>query len=320
MGTVVEMKRAPVAKRSRMDTLILNMSVISGWRLPVFQRPLHVNEKVRQIAAEIKADEVIPGVLTIGVIADGPHAATYIIDGQHRIEAFRMSDTKEAIADVRIVTYATMADMGRDFVELNSRLVTFKPDDVLRGLEDSTPSLGLIRKRCAFVGYGHVRRNGTTAPVLSMSAVLRAWAGSVGETPTLGGPAAVVAQDMCETDAVKLCDFLDVTFAAWGRGEDASRLWGNLNLSICMWLWRRLVTNSERPGNMRYVVLKPAQFRACLMSVGATHDYSDWLVGRNASDRDRGPCYFRLKTVFVKRMREDNLPNLKMPQPPWDSR
>jgi hypothetical protein len=305
-----------------MDTLILTPSVVSQWRLPAFQRPLRINEKVRQIAEEMKIDQVVPGVITIGVIEAGPGSGHYVIDGQHRIEAFRLSDLKEVIADVRIVHYESMAAMGKEFVELNSRIVNFKPDDVLRGLEEGTPALALIRERCSFVGYGNIKRSSANSSVLSMSMVLRAWVGSSNETPVMNVAAATAAVDLRMDEAEKLCDFLLLCFAAWGRGEDSARLWSSANLILCMWLWRRMVLAGEmlRPGLIRYALLKPGQFRACLMSLGANRDYCEWLVGRNVSDRDRGPTYSRIKSIFTKRMKEDGLPNSKLPQPTWDTR
>jgi hypothetical protein len=319
MGTVLEMKKAPAARRSRMDTLLITQEDLSNWRLPPFQRPLHVNEKVRQLAAEIHADGgVIPGVLTIGHL-DG-QSTCYIIDGQHRLEAFRLSEIKEAIADVRFLTYSSMAEMGEAFVELNSRLVSIRPDDVLRGLEGSIEALGQIRGKCSFVGYGTIKRNGSSSTVLSMSAVLRAWHGSDNQTPTLHGSAAIIANEISPVETARLINFLTMAYEAWGRGNDVSRLWGGLNLSILMWLWRRVVLDDDRDGVKRAIVLKPGQFKNCLMALGATSDYSDWLVGRNVGDRDRGPAYARIKQIFTKRLKDvDGIKVVKLPNPAWDN-
>ena len=318
MGTIVELKKAPAARRSRMDTLIINHDVLSNWRLPPFQRPLHVNEKVRQLAAEIHADGgVIPGVLTIGSIES--HTVCYIIDGQHRLEAFRLSELKEAIADVRFLSYGSMAEMGVAFVQLNSRLVSVRPDDVLRGLEGSIEALGKIREKCSYVGYGTIKRNGSSSTVLSMSAVLRAWHGSDNQTPTLYGSAAIIANEISPVETARLIIFLTMAYEAWGRGNDVSRLWGGLNLSILMWLWRHIVLDDDRDGNKRAIVLKAGQFKNCLMALGATSDYSDWLVGRNVSDRDRGPAYARIKQIFTKRLKEDGISVVKLPNPAWDN-
>lgn len=89
-----------------------------------------------------------------------------------------------------------------------------------------------------------------------------------------------------------------------------------------MWMWRRLVLDKERVGNTRYVVLTPDQFKRCAMSVSADANYVDWLLGRNIGERDRSPCYQRLKTIFVQRLANDTpkaTTKPKLPQPAWAS-
>ena len=44
--------------------------------------------------------------------------------------------------------------MAEDFVILNTALVRMGPDDVMRGLEGSVPTLQKIREVCPFVGSG----------------------------------------------------------------------------------------------------------------------------------------------------------------------
>lgn len=313
---IIPLRKAPVSRRTRMDTLLIDTTIINTWKIPPFQRPIRINEKVRMVAEEIKATGgVLPGVLTIGFI-DG---AAYLLDGQHRIEAFRISECAQGFADVRIVDFESMADMGAEFVDLNSQIVRMRPDDVLRGLEESTPVLGLIRRRCPYVGYDQIRRN-EKCPVVSMSALLRVWVGSAPETPQTGSvSAAHLATDLTEESAEQLVEFLQNAIAAWGRGADVARLWGNLNLSLCMWLWRRLVLDTHRAGGKKAVVLKPGEFKHCLMALAADPDYNQWLIGRNVNDRDRAPAYTRLKKIFQQRMKENRGEVVKLPQPAWAS-
>jgi hypothetical protein len=117
-------------------------------------------------------------------------------------------------------------------------------------------------------------------------------------------------------DIGQLITFLQTAEAAWGRDPEHYRLWGNLNLTMCMWLWRRLVLDTER-GTLRRVVLTAAQFKKCLMRVSATGDYIDWLQGRNMSDRDRSPCYRRLSGIFVQSIKDDGVDKPLMPKPAW---
>jgi hypothetical protein len=310
-------KLAPRSVRSRMDTIAITPKMVSSWLLPPFQRELKVNEKVRTIAEEIREDLVVPGVLTLGELDSG--GVTYIIDGQHRIEAFKIADVAEAYADVRICRFEGLGEMGEHFVELNSAIARFSPDDVLRGLEGTVPALNLIRQECPFVGYANIRRSGT-GPLIGMSQVLRSWSASRGEVPSAGGgkSAMQTAQAMDVLDAQQLAAFLNIARIAWGSDPANYRLWGGLNIVICMWMFRQLVLDKER-GVKRYVVLTRDQFKKCLMSVSANPDYLDWLVGRNLNDRDRSPCFARIKAIFASRLREEVSGKVLLPQPGWAS-
>lgn len=324
MGNVVPLsgaREAPKAVQSRMETLIINQAMVNQWKVPPFQRPVRTNEKVRFVTEQIKKNEAIEGVLTLGKLKSDP--ALYIVDGQHRTEAFRLSGIEEAIADVRIVMFEDMSDMANEFVQLNSSLVKMRPDDILRGLENSNTTLKAVRKACEFVGYDQIRR-GKSGPIVSMSAVLRCWYAASCETPaatgSIGG-AANMAQSFDPLSVQNLTVFLNTAHAAWGRDPEYYRLWSNLNLALCMWMWNRLVIDRDRFGNKRYAVLNAAEFKRCLMSVSADGDYLAWLVGRNLGDRDRSPCYGRLKGIFARRLAEDSKGKKpSLPSPAWASK
>jgi hypothetical protein len=323
MSNVVAIKgtrEAPKSQRSSMETLIVSVDQVNQWKVPAFQRPVRLNAKVQALAEEMRQSGCeITGVLTLGKVDKDP--AFYIVDGQHRIEAFRISGMPEIIADVRIVHFDTMAEMAEEFVRLNSAIVRMRPDDILRGLEPTSPALKKIRKDCSFIGYDNIRRGGTSGPVLGMNQVIRSWIGSSTETPvsTLGGLSVASAAMNMDADSVEDCiRFLLTAHAAWGRDPEYYRLWGGLNLTVCMWLWRRLVSDTQR-GLKRYAVLNVAQFKQCLMSVSADRDYLDWLPGRQLNDRDRSPCYTRLKTIFARRLFDESRDKKRaiMPQPAW---
>jgi hypothetical protein len=321
--TVIPMRgahEAPKAERSRMETMLLTPEVVKHWKLPRFQRPLRVNAKVRAFAEELKMNGgIIEGVITLGQLPDDK--AYYVCDGQHRLEGAKISGLPEFIADVRIRHFDSKTEMATAFVRLQDHLVTMRPDDKLRALEEGSQAMRYIRRECLFVGYESIRR-GTTSPILSMSSALRCWFGSSMETPNAKGDGRSVvetAADMTMLDAEEIARFLRMARAAWGSDLEYSRLWGNLNLTICMWLWRQLVLNKER-GIKRYAVLNEPQFKQCLMRVSSAPDYLDWLVGRLMSDRDRAPCYARIKAAFASRLRESGDPKPSLPQPAWTSR
>ena len=302
------------ATRTRVDTILVTPQSIGEWALPPFQRPLNVNEKVRALALQIKDDDgVIPGVLTIGML----DRKRYLLDGQHRREAFLLSGCVEGYTDVRYAEFDTMAEMGVEFVNLQSQLVRMRPDDVLRGLEASVEGLAIVREKCPFVGYDQVRRNGKSGAVLSMSAALRCWSMSAAEVPTgSGDSAAHVAQKFTVDDAREMVLFLNVAFKAWGRDSEYWRLWANLNLLICMWVYRRTVITQWSP---RTPKLTRDQFMGALMALSADSTYLSWLIGRNVGERDRSPCYQRIKSLMVRRISEEMGKKIVFPAPPWAS-
>ena len=306
------------ASRSMMETLLIDAATLEKWKDPPFQRPLKINDKVRELADELKRNGgVIKGTIEIGIIDGGEEAGMYLCDGKHRMQAFLLSEMPECIADVSFKNYDSLAEMAIDFVELNTRLVTFQPDDNLRAFEGSSAGLQTVRRLCPFVGYGNIKRNYSSA-LLSMSAILKQWDGSSMETPTMGrGRASDMAKMLTVEEAEKICEFLNTALVAWSRDPAYSRLWLSLNITVCMWMWRRLVLDKERPGNRRYVVLTPEQFKRCLMSLSADQNYLDWLVGRTMSERDRSPAYGRIKAVFGARVMEDTGQKVKFPQPTW---
>ncbi len=326
MGTVIPIKgaqHAPKSVQSRMETLIIAQAMVQHWKIPPFQRPLRVNAKVQAVTEQIKKTETVEGVITLGALKSD--ASLYIVDGQHRIEAFKLSELDEAIADVRVCTFADMAEMSEEFVRLNLSLVKMRPDDILRGLESSTPALRAIRKACEFVGYGQVRRGGSSSAVLSMSAVVRCWTASQSETPSAsnsGLSAAGMAQAIDQQSVQNLIAFLATAHSAWGRDPEYYRLWSNLNLTLCMWLWNRLVIDRTRTGNQRHIVLDIPRFKRCLMSISADTEYVNWLHGRQLTDRDRSPCYAKLKSILAKRLAEESGDGKKplLPSPAWSSK
>lgn len=314
------LKTAPrSAPKSRMDTMVITPDSVARWRVPPFQRPLKVNEKVRNMADVMgklaKAGEtvVIEGVITLGILDNH----WYIVDGQHRMEAFRLSEAKEALVDVRIVDFEDMVHMAEEFAKLNDSIVRMTPDDKLRAMESGLAPLATIRQRCKFVGYGNLRRGGS-GPILSMSLVLRTWSGAGVEMPQPHGSAMDLAHELTPDGAASLCEFLNACYAAWGSDQEYARLWGSLNLVMCAWLWRRTVTGQY---SSKSVKLTKDEFIKCLMALSAKGDYMDWLVGRNGARavREFSPAYLRIRSVFVSRLQAEGRTKFFMPAPGWAS-
>lgn len=320
VGTRELPRNAPRTVKTTMEPRIVDQETAASWQMPRFQRPLKVNDKVIGIAEELKRNGgIMTGVITLGEIEQRGKVITYLVDGQHRRKGFEISKLAEVYMDLRIIRFETMADMAKEFARLNSRLVGMAPDDILRALEESSEALTYIRRHCPFVGYGNVRR-GPTSPILSMSLVLRSWFRSAPDVPVSGGNSATVLGEIVTMeDAEKIVQFLNVAIAAWGRDVEYQRLWGALNMCICLWIWRRVVLGTH--ANTRTVRISVELFTKCMMGLSADRLYLDFLVGRMLNDRDRGPAYERIKTIFKRRIAEETgNSKAQFPQPAWGSR
>lgn len=299
--------------QSRMETMLIDQAVIKKWRIPPFQRPLTINKRVLQVVEDLKEAETpaLSGTITIGILKSGPDKGVWFIaDGQHRIKAYEMSEVPQCLIDLRLVEFEDMAHMAEHYSELNDPLVTMKPDDKLKALEESNPGLQLIRKRCPWVGY---RAGGGS--IVSMSVVLRAWFGSQNEVVSNPGRVLDLVKALLDTaEAERIATFLNAVAAAWGGEEEYRLLWRSLNLCMVAWLWRRTVLAQY---SQRSVRLTRDQFTKCCMSLSANKSYVDWLVGRTMGDRDKGPCYARIKSTFATRLVHEGLVKPMLPQPEW---
>jgi hypothetical protein len=299
---------------SKMSIEIVTKKIVEGWNRPPFQRALRVNAKLKEVAQKIKDDGgEIPGVITLGIF----QSKIYLLDGQHRREAYLMASPElvkgEGIANIRTMQFDSMAEMGKTFVELNGQIARIRPDDTLRALEESSDALKLIRRKLPFVGYDHIRR-GTNSPVIGMSALLRAFFGSSGDVPIAEGRSAMgIAESLRVEEAEKCIAFMRLAGDAWGKEESCYRLWNNLNLTICVWIYRQVVIGQHPTATH----LTPEEFKSCLMALSADGDYLEWLIGRNSvTEGFRGPCYNRVKALFSKRMVTKGK-KIRLPNPEW---
>jgi hypothetical protein len=316
---VIQFKNPSPAERqtrTKLDTILITHELLKSWKHAAFQRTLLVNGKVREVACTIReGGGVLPGIITLGIVGND----TYLVDGQHRCEAFLISGVKEGYADVRFHWFESIADMAREFEQLNSALVSWKPDDILRAREHFMQPLREVRERCPFIGYTMIRRN-AGSPLISMSAVLRCWFGSEREAPSSVGSVRDITERLTSDEAAALAAFMELPFSAWGRDPEFYRLWGNLTLCLTMWLYRRTVMTTYTPATTR---LSRDQFRKCLQALSADARHLEFLVGRSLSETSRAPTYNRMKLVFAKRLEEEmgktatGATKLRLPGPSW---
>lgn len=300
--------------RTTLKLIEFDRDQAAAWPLAKCQRPPSDNKKVHQVSLEIAADGgVIPGVVTFAQLGRD----VFLLDGQQRRNAFLMSGCEVGYADTRLLHVREEADMDKEFVKLNSYISRFRPDSVLKGLESSAPSMAKVRQACPFVGYEYIRRN-ESSPILSMSGLLRSWKQSIPEVPTTSTAAAhILAEELTDDEAKHLIEFTKLAYASWGPDKAYARLWANLNMAICMWLYRRLVLLAPAGRATR---LDRPLFGKCLMSLSAEGNYVDWLSGRNLTDPHRSPAYFRIKKAFVARIAEETGKKVSLPQPEWAGR
>ncbi len=117
-------------------------------------------------------------------------------------------------------------------------------------------------------------------------------------------------------DAEKCIDFLNVVYRAWGREQKYTALWNNLNLTLCAWLWRRVVTGAA---TKKTTMITATQFGKGASALLANDDYLDYLRGRRLGDQDRSPCYLRVRQIFTERLKEDGMQRVILPAPAWFS-
>lgn len=301
---------------SKPDIVVVTQKSIDLWKEPPFQRPMKLNPALFHYRDLLKQEGgVFPGTpIQLGIW----EKETYLVDGRHRREAFKQSGLEEGICNVVYTEYVDgpegLAQMAKDFLGYQTWINRMTPDDAMRGIMQWSEPLQIITRRCPFVGFCMVRRS-PKAPLLSMAATLRAWFCSALESPSYGGlSAAKLATELTVEEANLMCDFLKLVHDAWGDDLEYSRLWGNLNLTLCMWLYRRLVIT---PYSMKTQKITKEMFTKLLMSLTADRHYYDWLLGHVLRERDRSPCYQRIKAIFAARLLAETGHKPKLPQPSW---
>lgn len=325
--------------REVMQTVFVDAEILAEWKRPKLQRPLQLSRKVYELAEAMQLEAAkdpdeawcrIPGVITLGKVLEKDYKGTYLLDGQHRIDgALKLAcgpilvpggvSVRQALTNAREKTFDTFAEMGTEFANLNSQLVATKPDDILRALSEMNPHLADIEKACPFIGYDRTGKHKETV-LLSMSAALRTWFGSGGLVPASGPPARDTIKYCDDTQTAKIIDFYSACAEAGWALPTLQRLWSTLNLSINMWLWRRVVLGESVQrfhGGQAPLVLERKQYVECMREVASTKAYIEWLGGRSLRYQDRQPCYGRLKDMFTERLAKLGRTSPRFPMAEW---
>lgn len=306
--------------QSTTELRIITAVMLTQWVLPAFQRPLRVNAAVLEVAQEIlREGGIVPGMITLGVL----NGVIYVVDGQHRLHALRLAmdaGVKEGMAEVRVCYFNSVGEMALEFKRLNSALVKMRPDDKLRAMEGSCESVATLRKLCPSVGYDNIRR-GTSGAMISMSAAIRTAYAAASDSLVAGGggSAEAMALKMTATQAREWATFMNIATEAWGFDAPYRRLYATLNLATCGWLYFRLVRGKDRDraSYARVKAMDEDDFSACLAGLSANTKYLAWLVNRNLTEHDRGPCYKRVTQDFKNTMLTNTGKKIMLPSPEW---
>jgi hypothetical protein len=204
-------------------------------------------------------------------------------------------------AELRWEFFDDYAKMALRFDKLQRHMAKMKPDDGLRALEHSVPVLAYIKKSCLFVGYGKIQRAESTSASLSMSVLVRCWVGSESAVPTSSpGAARELVQAMDQSTAERCVEFATLAFRAWENNSEFGPLWGTVNLTLCIWLYRRMVLAPSTE-------VKPMtreQFGRFLMAL-TDDDYIEFLRGKQMTRNSRNAVMTRLETrltTFLKKV------------------
>jgi len=284
------------------EVRIVTVAEMTQWASPPFQRPVvEGRANLREVARIIRDTGEVPGVVTLGEL-DG---VLYLIDGQHRRRATEMSERTEVMVYLVILKCLTMEEMSRRFLALNSSIVPIKVDDRLRSAEITNPNLRMIRDLCGFVGYRKSAHH-----VVTMSVVLRSFLASCRDTP--GPLTGVLSSDRITlAEAEELAAALAVLYKSWGNTAGQESLWGGLNLSVCLWLYRRVVFEAATTRN---TTVTPDEFSVAM--VGLTDRvYLEWLRGKSTGPMFFPGTYDRIKSCLVAWLRSEGRTRIRLPSP-----
>lgn len=238
--------------------------------LPSCQRAFRPSAKKRaEVLEEMIRTGRIPGQILLGTING---TDLYLVDGQHREIICLDAGIETILAEVRVRRFANMDELVKEYIRCNSKIASHTSGDQLKALVTLYPTtLGFISKKCSFVSFSSRRIDGGKANV-NFSMCISAWTHSKRNKPTDGGFGKVedMARDLTPADAAQLAEFLKLAHDAWGREPAIATLWGNLNLTLCMWLYRRVVLAATvAPSRRKKAVTQvtPVQFRNALMEL-----------------------------------------------------
>ena len=306
MGNLATLPTKQVTTLQTVPQIEVTKQLIRTWKVPPFQRFLRITEKVRECIEVTRTTGKIPGVIYLGRYK----GVLYLIDGQHRLEAFRLSELPSALAHVLIEDFTDMAEMGKRYVELCSSLVKVRADDRMHALEATHPVLQTVRTKCPFLSYGHGQL-AVQKMTISASTAIRAWMSSQPETPSPRSfNVALMLKGLQSEGASGIIGFLTACHEAWST--DYPRLWGALNLTLCAYIYRRTVLDPDGK-----TPLTRGQFIQGMQGLSTNQRYQEWLLNRQLGSIHRAPAYKQIKITVQHHLKTIYGGVIRLPKPIW---
>lgn len=301
------------------EKIIITHEIVEGWKKPPFQRPVAIGRNLGKLAVNLQDDEFLLTTIYLGVL-DG---VTYIVDGQHRKEAFIASGLRRLVAPVTTRYYpdgtAGLTRMCEDFLKINTHVKNPTANDKLRALEPTNPLIGKIREDCPFVGYSGFRRS-DSSPIVSMAQAIRALVISAQEAPGSAGRSAVDhAVEMRSSEVNGLKTFLKLAYESWGRDAENKYLWSPMNLTMCLWFFRRMLRSPSSSGSLGNTT--QAQFLDIFFGLMSNRRYRALLQGNKGGrlhdSNTRNPVCRELMKTIKAQLKKDGTKSPYIPKPSW---
>ena len=300
------------------ELMVLTHRIVEGWERPPFQRPAASAKKVSKLAVKIQDRGYLLTAIYLGVL-DG---VTYLVDGQNRREAFIASGLVSIKAPVLTKHYPDgkpgLLEMCEDFLLINEHIQNPSANDKLRALEPTNVCISKIHSKCPFVGYTNLRRK-EDSPIVSMAQVIRALITSGKEVPSSPGKSAVAhAMETKIHEADGLSTFLNVAFKAWGRDKEYKLFWKHMNMSLCLWYFRRMLRG---PSIKSQGTVTLEQFHNIFLALLANNRYHAILKkhsgGRMNDPETRDPVCKELRGTIKASLKRDGVKDYYLPKLEW---
>jgi len=270
-----------------MEVTVISKAEARRWVVPEeVQRKYRETKKHEGLVEYIEENEEIPDVIMLGTLPNDP--TIYIVDGQHRQVKFLASRVNEAFARIRWEEYDTMEQIGLAFYTANGgKSLLTSADDMLRSKHLSSPPLYRLVTECPFIGFDYIRF-GDGGPVMSASAAVKSWIASGLDKPrsALGKSVGVLVDNVTDEETEDMIRFYKMCYKVWGKDKENRRMWLNINVALCAWLYRRLVLGQKKIG--RLSSLTEEEFEYCLATLAANDIVKDSASAQSAHQQNAG--------------------------------